>query len=239
MRIQISLLLLLLFSLYGCFNINCNNRITGKGAVITENRTINSFNKLIISGAFQVELQQSPQYTLDIKTFENIHPYIEVDNTGNTLEIRFKRNISIRNSGPIKVYISAPEVDDIEISGASSITTQQKSNTKIKIELSGASKGNFTLNSPEISIGLSGASTILAKGATQTIDIDASGACQFNTTELLAETVNADIGGASKGKVFASVAINGEISGASSLKYEGNPTINTRTGGASSVNRNN
>ncbi len=239
MRIQISVFLLLFLSLYGCFNINCNNRVSGKGAVITEKHSVSSFNKLIISGAFQAELQQSAQYSLDIKAYENIHPYIEINHTGNTLEIRFKKNISIRNSGSIKVYISAPEVDDIEVSGASSITARQKSNEKINIELSGASKGNFTLNSPEISMALSGASSVSAKGSTQTLEVNASGACQFNTTELLAETVNADIGGASKGKVFASVAINGEVSGASSLKYEGNPQVNTRTAGASSVNRNN
>ena len=155
------------------------------------------------------------------------------------LEIYTENNIRLKPSHKIKVYVTNPEFKGFQVSGASSIRSENEitSPDVFHIDLSGASEGRLELNAPRVSVSLTGASNANIKGKTKDFEGDASGASEIRGFDLLSENADVQASGASTIEVFASVKIAGHASGASSVNYKGNAQVNVDKSGASSVNK--
>jgi hypothetical protein len=235
---------LILFSLVilvfasGCSEIG-GRRIKGSGHVITENRNETGFNSIDISGAIDVYIKQDSTSSVKVEADDNILEYIEVHTDGSTLEIYTENNIRLKPSHKIKVYVSNPEYRNFQVSGASSIHSENEitSPETLHVEISGASEGKLEVNAPKVSVNLTGASNVNIKGKTKDFEGGASGASEIRGFDLLSENADVDASGASHIEIFASVKIAGQSSGASSVDYRGNAQANVEKSGASSVNK--
>ena len=152
----------------GCREI-AGERIRGSGHIITENRSVSEFNSIDVSGAIDVYVRQDSATSVKVEADDNILEYIEVHTEGSRLEIYTQHNIRLRPSNKIKVYISNPQYKEIQVSGASSIRSENEitSADVIEVHLSGASDGRLELNAPKISVRLTGASNTSIKGKTK------------------------------------------------------------------------
>ena len=159
--------------------------------------------------------------------------------TGSTLEIYTENNIRLKPSHKIKVYVSNPEYKELQVSGASSIRSENEitSADVLNVGISGASEGRLELNAPKVSVNLTGASNANIKGKTKDFEGGASGASEIRCFDLLTENADVDASGASSIEVYASVKISGQASGASSINYKGNAQASVEKSGASSVNK--
>jgi hypothetical protein len=174
-----------------------------------------------------------------VEADDNILEYIEVHTDGSTLEIYTEGNIRLKPSHKIKVYVSNPEYKELQVSGASSIRSENEitSPDALHVDLSGASEGRLEVNAPKISVNLTGASNANIKGKTKDFEGSASGASEIRGFDLLTENAEVDASGASNIEVYASVKIAGQASGASGVNYKGNAQVNVGKSGASSVNK--
>jgi len=222
----------------GCREI-AGRRVRGSGHIITQNRTVSGFNNIDVSGAIDVYVKQDSTTSVKVEADDNILEYIEVHTEGSTLAIYTEGNIRLRPSDKIKVYISNPQYKEIQISGASSVRSENEitSPDVLHLGLSGASEGRLELNAPKISVNLTGASNANIKGKTKDFEGGASGASEIRGFDLLSENADVDASGASSIEIYASVKISGEASGASSVNYKGNAQVNVEKSGASSVNK--
>ena len=236
-KIALFSLIILVFA-SGCREI-AGRRVKGSGHVITEDRTASGFNNVDISGAIDVYVKQDSATSVKVEADDNILEYIQVHVEGLTLEIYTENNIRLRPSNKIKVYISNSQYKELQISGASSLHTENEitSTDAIDVSLSGASEGRLELNAPKVSVNLTGASNASIKGKTKDFEGSASGASKIRGFDLLSENANVDASGASHIEIYASVKIDGEASGASSVNYKGNAQSNVGKSGASSVNK--
>src|SRR4030095_1102036 len=236
-KIALFSLVILVFA-SGCREI-AGRRVRGSGHIITENRTAAGFNNIDVSGAIDVYIKQDSPTSVKVEADDNILEYIEVHTNGSTLEIYTEGNIRLKPSHKIKVYVSNPEYKDLQVSGASSIHSENEitSADALHVDLSGASEGRLELNAPKVSVNLTGASNANIKGKTKDFEGSASGASEIRGFDLLTENADVDASGASSIEVFASVKIAGQASGASSVNYKGNAQANVEKSGASSVNK--
>jgi hypothetical protein len=62
-----------------------------------------------------------------------------------------------------------------------------------------------------------------------------SGASEFRCFDLMAESADVNVSGASNADVFASVNLKAEASGASNIRYKGKPSVSSNTSGAGNV----
>jgi carbon monoxide dehydrogenase subunit G len=214
-------------------------RVRGSGHITTENRSASGFNSIDVSGAIDVFLKQDSATSVKVEADDNILEYIEVHTSGSTLEIYTDGNIRLKPSNKIKVYITNPEYKDMQVSGASSIRTENEISSagEFTIDLSGASEGKLELNAPKVSVNVTGASKANLRGKTKDFEGGASGASEIRGFDLLTENAEVDANGASHIEVFASVKIAGQASGASSVNYKGNAQVSVDKSGASSVNK--
>ena len=222
----------------GCTEI-AGRRVRGSGHVISENRTASGFNSIEVSGAIDVYVKQDSTTSVKVEADDNILQYIVVQTEGSTLEIYTEGHIRLRPSNKIKVYVSNLQYKDIQVSGASSVRSENEitSTDMLDVSLSGASEGRIEVNAPKVSVNLSGASNANIKGKTKDFEGGASGASEIRGFDLLTENADVDASGASSIEIYASVKIGGQASGASSVNYKGNAQVNVEKSGASSVNK--
>ncbi|CAN5304140.1 head GIN domain-containing protein [soil metagenome] len=197
------------------FNFKDSFSETGSGNVISEKREITDFKSVDVGGAIQVEITAQKEFSVEVQADDNLLPLIKTEVRNGVLRIESEKRINTKN--PIIVKISAPNIENLDVSGASKVNLTNLSNENLQIHSSGASK-------------------IEISGTTVNFTIDVSGASRIYAENLKAENVSVDASGASNVSVFAQNELKADASGASSISYSGNPTnLEKKTSGASNV----
>ena len=228
---RILFLIVIVFSFYSCVTT-----IDGDGNVTTEERNINSFNKIDISGSFEVLIKQGDTEKLEIEADENLLELIEAKTKNNTLYIRSEEPIG--NAESLKLYITVADIKDIDISGAVELNSKGTIVAKeLEIDISGAADVNIDVEANLLKMDMSGASETTLKGKVENFEIELSGAGDLQAEKLKTKHTVVDISGVGSAKVFAKKTLDVEVSGAGSVKYKGNPKITKDISGAGSVSK--
>jgi len=210
---QIFLLIVIAFSLNSCIN-----SIDGNGEVTKEERKVDSFNKIDISGGYEVLINQGDKERLELEVDKNLLEYIETNTKNNTLFISSKKPIG--NATSLKLYISVVDVDDIDVSGAIELKNKGTCKTaNLAIDISGVADVDLDVDVENLVMDMSGASETTLSGNANNFEIEISGSGELQAKKL--KTRNTTI----------------DISGAGSVKYKGNPKIEKDISGAGSIEK--
>jgi Putative auto-transporter adhesin, head GIN domain len=215
-------------------------RVKGNGNIQTSERTVTSFKNVDVSGAVELYVAQGEIKPVKIEADENLLQYIEVEQHGDHLEIKNRQGFNLQPTRKIKIYVTAPVYNSIDVSGASNINGVAKivNTEKLSLDVSGAGDINMEIDAPSISADISGAGSVNLKGETKTFDLTLTGAGKAHCYELLSETTKVDISGAGDADVFASVKLDAQVSGAGSVRYKGGATnVAQQVSGAGSVKK--
>jgi hypothetical protein len=140
----------------------------------------------------------------------------------------------------LKAYITATDLNSIDISGASylSISGALKGE-ELKLDISGASEVKGIVNLNKLSLDISGASVARLSGSAKDGQIEASGACKVNSYELSLDKCKVSSSGASDIRVTVNDELNASASGGSNIYYKGAGVAKVldTSGGASIKNR--
>lgn len=188
----------------------------GSGNMASEVREIADFRKVDVGGVFQVEITAQKDFHVEIEADDNLLQYVKTEVSGGELEISMDKRVKTHN--PIRVRISAPNIDGVEASGASKVNLTNLKNAELSVDSSGASKFSVA-------------------GETGNLIIDVSGASQIDAGGLSAATANIDASGASHVNVNVASELIADASGASRITYIGAPKVSKSTSGASSVSQ--
>lgn len=215
-------------------------KVKGNGNITSTERSVSAFKNVDVSGAIELYVAQGETRPVKIETDENLLQYIEVEQEGNRIIIKSRDGFNLRPSRKIKVYVTSPVYNDIEVSGASNINGVAKivNTENMKLDVSGAGDINMEVDAPAISADISGAGAVNLKGETKTFDLTLTGAGKAHCYELLSETTKVDISGAGDADVYASVKLDAQVSGAGSVTYKGGATnVAQQVSGAGSVKK--
>jgi hypothetical protein len=217
------------------FLINsCVNSIDGNGNVINETRDVDSFNKINISGGYEVIINQGDKESLEIEIDENLLEYIKTEVKNNTLFISSDK--SFGKAEALRLYITVVNIKDIDVSGAIELSNKGTYiGEKLEIEVSGAGDINLDLVLENLTMELSGASETNLKGSATDFEIELSGASELAAEKFKTQHTVLDISGAGEATVFAKKTLEVEISGAGTVRYKGNPKIKKDISGAGSI----
>lgn len=200
--------------------VSCVVRITGvkgDGKITTETRTVAPFTAIEVSGVAHVDFTPAAELApIEVTCDSNLLPIITTNIVNSTLVIDTKEGISPTKG--LKIKITGPAPKKIEQSGASSFTMTNIDATELTVEVSGAS-----------SMTLSGKVT---QG-----NFDASGASNIKAADLVVGTLKVDASGASSIKCHVTGSLDADGSGASSITYRGEPTLKKSVSGASSIKK--
>lgn len=189
--------------------------VKGSGDLATEQRSVSGFNGIDVSSTFEVVITAQKDFSVTVEADDNILPLIETEVRHGVLNIECSRRVSPEN--PMKIIITAPDIENVEASGAANIILNSIKNGGLRIDSSGASK-------------------ILVTGETAKLVADVSGATKVDAEGLVSENADIDTSGASQVLVNVVNSLRTDASGASKIIYSGSPReLNTKKSGAASV----
>ncbi len=185
------------------FNFSFNFKgVKGSGKKASEVHYLSGFKAIDVGGVFQVEITAGKDFGVEVEADDNLLPLITMKVSGGKLEIRSDKRI--KSSNPIRIRISAPDIDNLEVTGAANVTVNDLKNSGLTVDSSGASK-------------------IKISGETARLTVDVSGATKVDAENLRAETVSVEASGASHVGVNVSGTLRADASGASKIVYSGYP----------------
>ena len=189
--------------------------VKGSGQMGTEVRELSGFRKIDASGVFQVEIVAQKDFSVEVEADDNLLQYITTDVRRGVLKLETERKLNTSN--PIRVRISAPDIEGIETAGAANVILTELKNGSLEIDSSGASK-------------------IKVSGETAKLVVDVSGATQVDAVGLAAENANVEASGASTVELLVNGNLKTNASGASTIRYAGSPRdVVKKSSGASTV----
>jgi hypothetical protein len=208
-----------------------------------EIRNVGKFSKLNISGAIDVHLLQGAETALAISTKDGkYNDRVKTEIKNGTLFIQVNYNgwkWKEWGNMVVNAYLTVEDLTKIEINGASQLKIQDVLRLSfLELEVSGASSVKGDIQVKKLQLQVSGASSTNLEGSVEEATIEATGASTLKGYDLVVESCNIQVSGASTAKVTVSKTLVANASGASSLRYRGNCSIvNINSSGASSIRR--
>ncbi len=216
---------LIILSLAGLFLLNsCEGfgRI-GNGNVVTQNRTVSSFDKISIEGVFPVELSQDGNAEfVKVEADENLQDYITVTNEGDKLVVKMKEEASIHKSKKMKVYINIKKLSELNFKSVGSLKTvnQLKLDT---LELNSESIGKLELDidATFLRANLSSVSSSVLKGKVTEVRINNKSVGTLSAYDLKSGTMKIHNTAIGTAEVYADSAFYIRSSAIGTLYYKG------------------
>jgi hypothetical protein len=230
-------LLLALLSLAIVFS-SCE-KIVGKGPVVIENRSTTSFNRLLLSVPADTYFTQDSVFKVELHAQQNILDEIESVVISNELKIRFRGpNTSIRSHDEFSIYISAPDVRNIEVDGSGNLQVNGPF-TPANIGFSIEGSGNIhvqDISTSVIGTEINGSGNItISNGLANEAILRIEGSGNSDVSNVQVKDADARISGSGTIRVFATQNLKARISGSGTIFYKGTPVINSQTSGSGSV----
>ena len=218
-------------------NVIDGTGVTGNGNIRTEKRSTGNFNAVKTSGSIDIEINSGDVYSVSVENDENILQYVVTDVNDGTLHVHYKDGYSINNDHA-KVYVTAPSLDKLIVSGSGDITTQGmlKNSRQIEMNVSGSGNIKAQVDAPVINISVGGSGNISLTGHTKDFTCSVNGSGDINCGGLESENAIVKIAGSGNAHVFASVHLSATVAGSGDVYYRGKPpSPEIHTSGSGSV----
>ena len=195
----------------------------GDGNVVAHTVSINYFDEIDLSGAFNVHLTKGSDLQAVVETDENLQELVDVEVKGNTLFVSTTGDVMLKPT-KMNLFITYPELRRLTIGGACKLSSNEAiiSETLILI-ISGAADIDLGIEAGVLRTQLSGAGSISFEGSAIEHYVEISGASSLKAENLITQLTEIDLSGAGSANIFASEVLKASLSGIGSIKYYGNP----------------
>lgn len=228
----------LVFLQLGYFPLMAQKTIIDEHA---QRRSVGTFTAIHVSSAFDVFLSQSPEYAVVISASDaTTRDQIVTEVKGGTLFISLKKsNFDWKGSRKLRAYISAPDINKIELSGSTDLSIENSFKADdLEVRLSGSSdfKGNVVCKNLRVSS--SGSSDYRMSGSTETLRVNLSGSSDMKSFGLSADYCDISCSGTSDVEITVNKELKVNLTGASDVNYKGQAIVREmKTSGSSSLKK--
>lgn len=206
------------------FFISCDSMVQehGNGNITSKEYKFDSFDKVDISGAFEVHLRKASTTGVTVTTDENLHEFIMSELDGDVLKIWSERNLD--SDEPILLEVNYDKLQGVSVGGASSLEGQdQITGDYLRVEMSGAGSIDLDVSLKALRVSISGAGAMDIRGEVIEQYIDMSGAGSLEAFELKSQTCEIELSGVGGASVFVEKRLEATVSGVGGVSYKGDP----------------
>jgi len=213
-------------------------RITGSGVLFEESIPIIGVNEVNLESIGKLTIIQGEPEGLVIEAEDNLMDYIITEVNGNKLTLGIKSGYSLAPQKGITYTLTVKELVRLDVSGAASASIPSLTTDDFTLVVSGASHCTIdALQADSIQLDASGSSQVKVSGIVGDLRVDASGAANFDGSDMQSVSAIVDASGAANVTVWATDDLTADVSGASRVAYYGNPDLLESTSGAGSVSK--
>lgn len=214
-----------------------SKKIKGNGNVVTVNRMTSDYGRVSVSGSFNVILVKGKEGKITIEGEENIIPYIETEVSGNTLQIKYQKNINTRTTKRLTVTVTYKDIDKINLGGSGNITNKGIIKSRdLTVALGGSGNIILTIDADEMHARIGGSGNIKLLGNSNKLDCTIAGSGSIKAYDLSANTLHASIAGSGSIRATVKTKIKAKVVGSGSIYYKGQPkSIDSKSVGSGDV----
>ncbi len=213
-------------------------------AIMDENaqvRQVGKFNAIVVSSAFDVILTQSNETTVVVSAADVSKRDLIVTEVNNgTLIISLKKsNMDWRGNLKLRAYISVPDLNKIELNGASDLKMEGVFKTQdLEVRLSGASDMDGNVEATNLRLTSSGSSDYKIAGKAENLRINISGSSDIKAFDMVSDYCDISCSGSSDVDITVNKELKVNISGSSNVSYKGTAIVrDLKTSGSSSLKK--
>jgi hypothetical protein len=212
--------MMILFAISSCVFLGPS--IKGNGNVVEQTRSTGDFSKIDASRGMNIYISQGETFKVVVKADENLLEAIETETEGDVLIVRATQNI--RNATSKKVFITVPDLKEIEASSGCNIYSETKLVFK-ELEVSTSSGCNVKLeiNSDKTDFSASSGSNLNIKGTANSFKAKASSGSNIKAEELTANKCEAKASSGANIWITAKNDFSGDVSSGANIFVYGNP----------------
>ncbi|MGI9550586.1 MAG: head GIN domain-containing protein [Aurantibacter sp.] len=238
---KLTTLLLVVTFTFSC-TAQWGKRIKGNGNMTTIERSTGDYDRIGVSGFFDVDLVSGNEGEITLKGESNLLEHIITEVKNGQLNIKVEKGYNLRPSNwkdGIHITVPVESIDGVSLSGSGDIVGK----TKIKsddFETSMSGSGDITLEveAETISTSMSGSGDIRLSGKTNNFDASISGSGDIAAYDLDADNVDATVSGSANIEVTANQMLKARVSGSGDINYRGNPEkVDTKTSGSGDISK--
>ncbi len=213
--------------------------IEGNGNIITQSRNIKNAHRVKLAGSFDVELTQGANTSVEVIGDDNILPFIITTEHDGFLIIKTKDHLSYNSTDGIKIKITTPRLENLQLAGSGNIIGKGKfvGSEKLVLKIAGSGDIKLEVNTPTITSDIAGSGSITLAGETKEETINIAGVGNYLAETLMAENAKVKIAGSGDVKLFVSTNLDVNIAGVGSVFYKGNPTVKQKVAGSGDVKK--
>lgn len=218
--------------------VHFGDRVNGNGNVKSVERAVAKTSGIRLLGGMDVFIDEGPSM-VKIQADENIIPYILTEVNNGWLEIKTKNHVGLHPSSPIKIYVTTPGFNGLEVTGSGNIVGKKKFSapTNMFFKITGSGDIRVDVNSPKVHAEITGSGTLHITGETRDVDVHVTGSGDFDGPNLKAENANVKIAGSGDVNLFADMNLRASIMGSGDVKYRGNANVEKNIAGSGSVTK--
>jgi len=212
------------------FLTSCNaqkyGRIKGSGDIINATRTVGSFEKVGVSGSFDVFLVKGKEGKIDIKIEDNLLDYLITEVSDGKLKIKWKKGTSISTRKGVVLTVYFENIDAIGLSGSGDIVAKDLIKADdFKVAVSGSGDIDMNIEANTLSASVSGSGDLDLKGRVNHFSASVAGSGDISAYDLLSDKADLKVSGSGGMTLTVNKELVARVAGSGDIKYKGNPKI--------------
>ena len=201
-------------------------RVKGNGNVIHKSRNVGSFDKVAVSGSFDVYLEKGKEGQMDIKIEDNLLPYLVTEVNGGKLKIKWKKGTNISTRKGVVITVQFKDINEVSLSGSGDIIGKDKINADhFETSVSGSGDIELEVFSNSLKAAVAGSGDVVLKGSTKTFEAAVAGSGDISAYNLKSDKADVKVSGSGDIEVTAAKELKARVSGSGDVSYRGNPNI--------------
>ena len=199
-------------------------KVKGNGNVITQQRSVGSFDAVEAAGSFDIYLVKGNEGEMTILGDENLMEYLETEVKNGDLKIKWKKGYSINTVNQFVVTLAIEEINGLSLSGSGKIESKiPLKSDHFNTSVSGSGDMMLTIEANELEVAISGSGNIDFEGVVNKFDASVSGSGDINAKNLKCKMANLRISGSGGAYLDVSDELFARVSGSGDIKYKGDP----------------
>ncbi len=214
-------------------------KVTGEGAVQTEQRSAGSFTGVSVNLAANVTYKTDSVYKIELVAQRNILDMLETYTTGGRLVLKARNGVNLQPAQAIVIRISAPALNYISMDGSGDfavLDSLKATGLELKVTGSGTITVPSAVATGSIDATISGSGWIRVQGGkAPRAYLRVSGSGKILMDAAPADKASATVSGSGSVQLQALQTLDATISGSGNIYYRGTPQVTSHITGSGQV----
>lgn len=200
-----------------------SSSVKGNGNVVTEKRSVGSFDEVSLSGSFDVVLIDGKEGKITLEGEENLLPYIITEVKGGTLKIKVKKNTNLKFRKKLTVTVPFEDINGVALGGSGSIISKKviKGN-EVGFAIGGSGNIKAAVSAENVKASIGGSGNIDLKGKSDKLKCSVAGSGNIRAYDLTVTSLRVSVAGSGDVEATVTERIKASIAGSGSVYYKGN-----------------